>query len=327
MFEHFNISPHTRCIVLYLDLGMEAWEISDTIAVPKRKVRKWIEKIKKGIDIQKVSPGRGRKPVLDSEEIQEIVRESLDAPHDASTRRLSAKFERPKSVIQRTLKREGLKYGNFDQKIDLDSDQRQERVDHCHFMREEKGKKLRNTFFSDESGIHLSRSLKTKGWQDPRKKIKLSKPKKDVKLNCWGAISLKGATSLHIFEENLDQKKYQAILEEYYSAELKQLYPKSFYFVHDNHKAHKAVQKNFEKRFSFINFPTYSPDLNPIENLWAALKDSTARDAPATREELIESLQRNWDILTTPKNLKPYFESLEKRYWECIEADGQRLAY
>lgn len=79
----------------------------------------------------------------------------------------------------------------------------------------------------------LGLSRPSKGWQDPRKKIKLSKPKKDVKLNCWGAISLKGATSLHIFEENLDQKKYQAILEEYYS-ELKQLYPKSFYFVHDN---------------------------------------------------------------------------------------------
>lgn len=33
---------------------------------------------------------------------------------------------------------------------------------------------------------------------------------------------------------------------------------------------------------SLIKFPTYSPDLNPIENLWATLKAEVKNDAPDT---------------------------------------------
>jgi len=73
-----------------------------------------------------------------------------------------------------------------------------------------------------------------------------------------------------------------------------------------------------EEEFGQVLFPTYSPDLNPMENMWAALKQSVARDAPCTEERLVQSLLRNWKILTTPQNLKPYFENLFLRYLECV---------
>ena len=106
------------------------------------------------------------------------------------------------------------------------------------------------------------------------------------------------------------------------------LYPDEFFFIHDNSSIHKAVEgwmgnHNLER----IQFPNYSPDLSIIENVWSALKDSVSKDAPSSKTTLIRSLQRNWEIITTPQNLRPYFESLHSRYFECIEIEGKRLPY
>ena len=50
-----------------------------------------------------------------------------------------------------------------------------------------------------------------------------------------------------------------------------------------------------------------------------------SRDAPSDEDRLEESLRRNWKILTTPPNLRPYFENLFARFLECIWRDGFRL--
>ena len=68
-----------------------------------------------------------------------------------------------------------------------------------------------------------------------------------------------------------------------------------------------------------MSFPTYSPDLNPIENLLSALKSAVACDNPKTEVQLIQSRQNNWQTLTTQETLSPYFKSLEQRYKICIE--------
>lgn len=61
-----------------------------------------------------------------------------------------------------------------------------------------------------------------------------------------------------------------------------------FYFQQDNHAVHNNIDViDEEESIEVVNFPTYSPDLNPIENLWAALKYRAACDAPLARDELV----------------------------------------
>ncbi len=75
---------------------------------------------------------------------------------------------------------------------------------------------------------------------------------------------------------------------------MEDLYPEGFYFIHDNHKSHEAVEGWMEnEEFGQVPFPTYSPDLNPIENLWSTLKQSVARDTPSNEEGLTSSLNGN----------------------------------
>jgi len=106
------------------------------------------------------------------------------------------------------------------------------------------------------------------------------------------------------------------------------LYPYGYFFQQDKSSVHVATISSMKKlSYDIIDFPTYSPDLTPIENLWRALKTEVAKENPKTEKALCDSLRRNWDVLTNPENLKPYFENLLSRYVECIEKRGESLAH
>lgn len=106
------------------------------------------------------------------------------------------------------------------------------------------------------------------------------------------------------------------------------LYPEGFYFQQDNLPAHRASKTWIkENGLGQFDFPDYSPDLNIIENLWSSLKHMVRCDNPRSENGLVQSLQRNWELLTTEENLRPYFESLHSRYLECINKNGVRLPY
>ena len=54
------------------------------------------------------------------------------------------------------------------------------------------------------------------------------------------------------------------------------LYPQGFSFIHDRLRPHTCCEEEMEEEeFGQVLFPTYSPDLNPIENLWSALNLET----------------------------------------------------
>jgi len=86
-------------------------------------------------------------------------------------------------------------------------------------------------------GYSLFDAHRDRVWVPPRKKLKADLPKKNARLNCWGAISTEGATSLHIYTETLTSDRYWDILEEH-KEEMDQLLPQGYNFQHDNLRAH-----------------------------------------------------------------------------------------
>jgi hypothetical protein len=75
-----------------------------------------------------------------------------------------------------------------------------------------------------------------------------------------------------------------------------------------------------------LRFPSLSPDLNPIENLWSCIERKLAGKRFDTRDELWEEVNKEWKAipLDTLINL---VDSMPRRMLEVIKAKGGPTRY
>jgi len=263
-----QIDIKDRFLVLYFDAQMGPIQLSRILEVPGRTIRDWINRVKNGEDIREVKKGRGRKRSITPDIEAKVLRTARQSYAKTSTRRVGAKLDIGKSSVHRIFQQKRYRYQSLIDTPELTTQEKERRVSYCEEMVAGEGQAIDETFFSDETGIKLSESHPTRAWSRPGRKIEAKTPKRDVKVNCWAAISTRGATSLHIYEGSLTGLRYCDILQAGIP-EMERLYPEGFYFQQDNHPAHKLNEEwQAENDLRPIHFPIYSPDLNPIENLW-----------------------------------------------------------
>ncbi|GFX46236.1 transposable element Tcb2 transposase [Trichonephila clavipes] len=91
----------------------------------------------------------------------------------------------------------------------------------------------------------------------------------------------------------------------------------------DNTRPHRAdIVDDYlesEGRMKRMAWPAYSPDLNPIENLWGALGRAVSSRFPplATLIELETALQKEWRLLNSAV-VDHLIESMVRRYWQKV---------
>jgi transposase len=73
-------------------------------------------------------------------------------------------------------------------------------------------------------------------------------------------------------------------------------------------------------------WPSGSPDLNPIENLWAIMKRRVSELAPSTAEELIGVVITVWNEISAEEMFK-LLESMTTRLNATIAAQGGHHDY
>ena len=129
-------------------------------------------------------------------------------------------------------------------------------------------------------------------------------------------------------------RRYIEVLEEY----LPTILENDSIFMQDNAPIHTAriVKAWFQERdIDIVNWPPYSPDLNPIENLWKMLKAkiielypefTTMKDNKQTKALLIQAAKEAWDLLED-QLLNKLASGMQKRVNAVKTAKGWYTKY
>jgi len=152
-------------------------------------------------------------------------------------------------------------------------------------------------------------------------------------LMIWGCMTAHGTGFMCKIEGTMDQHLYKQILEdellrtiEWYDMNIEQLI-----FQQDNDSKHKAksVQEWLnEQPFDVLEWPPQSPDLNPIENLWATLKRrlNQYERPPNGMIELWSRVQAEWDKIDREACVR-LIESMPDRINAVLKSKGMWTDY
>ena len=113
----------------------------------------------------------------------------------------------------------------------------------------------------------------------------------------WGCFSYYGVGPIYRIPGIMDQFEYIRILEEVMLPYAEEEMPLRWTFQQDNDPKHtsKRAKAWFQmNRIQLMEWPAQSPDLNPIENLWADLKSAVHEAKPRNKEELWNTVQLTW---------------------------------
>ena len=149
----------------------------------------------------------------------------------------------------------------------------------------------------------------------------------------WGCMTVYGVGFMCRVIGTMDQHLYKSILEDELINTIKfySLDPHQVILQHDNDPKHQAASVRTwleDQQFDILEWPAQSPDLNPIEHLWAILKRRLNQydRPPSGMLELWERIEVEWDKIDKDicQNL---VRSMPKRIKAVIKAKGMWTSY
>ena len=311
-------------------LGYSTAQIAEDsqVKMSKDTIKRWKSKIRQEGSIWR-SEGSGRPKKLNNEHHLFILNLLHSSPFNTSKRivyKLQNKFglKIDRSTVSRFLVERGFKWKGPQVVFRNNEVDQKSRLEFC---KENKEREWENVVFTDEASVYFVSPGKQR-WVSPGEAYERTKTKYSKKLHVWGAFSSKGVIELQTFENNMDSQKYIEILEKS-KDQLNELHLNRYILLCDNDSKHRSgisLDYYIQNDIRLLEWPAYSPDLNPIENIWANIKNKLGARVYNNKDTLEADIKYYWNVYA-----KDYSEivvhSMKKRIDACILKGGKRTGY
>ena len=166
---------------------------------------------------------------------------------------------------------------------------------------------------------------KTVVWYRPgEKKQPLEKPNPIARVMVWGGICRKNKTELYFFDSKVNAENYLKCLDIAVERTNQIFGHNKWTLMQDWAPAHKAkiVQEYLLNNVNkVLDHPSRSPDLNPIERVWAWMKYYVRGAKPTNKHDLIIAIYEAWNHLTV-KKINKYIDCHCNMVGKVYEAKG-----
>lgn len=207
----------------------------------------------------------------------------------------------------------------------LSNDHKQVRLNWC---KNHRYTNFENWIFTDESSFQLYRNT-VKLWTKFDHVKNKPRPKGRKSVMVWAGISARGITPIHLVNGRINSAYYCDILNECLIENMSLLYPDGFILQADNAPIHVSMETQLwlvENNINSIKWPSCSPDLNPIENIWSILKRQVELENPRNLSDLKQAIIKCWNELDF-NHVKSVLGSMQNRIELCIAANGGLVKY
>jgi hypothetical protein len=158
--------------------------------------------------------------------------------------------------------------------------------------------------------------------------------KHDKKINVWGCFAWSGVGTIRVVEGILEKNQMKKILREEVKPSVDKIWPDKwrtgdFVFQQDNDPKHTSnLIKEYlaKQKYTTLDWPANSPDLNPIENLWSILNRAADNRTCNDTDELFEVLKDAWESISVDI-LHNLVESMPRRLALVIKEKGGPIPY
>lgn len=297
----------------------------------KAFVQKWIQRYKVAKNVDDL-PERGSIGKVDKKDEKKIV--NLFSRNPALTLRQGQAKLKSKGLdisyetIRTHLRAHDLKFRNTMKKPLLTEKHVTKRLAWAH---ENIDRDFDNVIFTDECSI-WARCVLTRAWSTSTNRLVQRTVKHGIKVHLWGCFSKQGFGTLHLFTYNLNA---EGMLQIYKKALLPSA---NRWFIRKNddwilqedndpkHRSKLCTEWKTRSGIVTLDWPSQSPDANPIENVWAYIKQKLRGKRTHTLKQLSCEIRRIWRSLPLEYAVK-LVESMPRRCQAIIDAGGDWTHY
>ena len=282
-------------------------------------------------------PKSGRPPVSTEVGDRLLIREARKQPSLSVNGLASIWSLGSPSTISRRLRKAKLESRRAQVKCLLTQEHRKKRLEWAIFYSNFTFQDWASVHFSDESNFTLvNRKCRpfVRRLADEKFKPQFLAPKLQGgggSIGVWGSMSWHGVDTCMVYKDKMEQWKYIWTLTDHVLPRLEEAKSKgeNYLFQQDNAPCHTSFWSScffVEHDLKSMLWPARSPDLSPIEHIWADIDRELVKKPPQNHTELESEIIRHWNEYPRQKCIN-LIESMPKRISACIAAKGGHFKY